>query len=57
MPADLRDRYQYFTRADIGKLTRAGYQGKLHDLESAVKDYVVHYLVGEKYLDTGTALA
>jgi len=48
-PIDIRDKYQYFTEADISKLLKAGYVGGFHTLEEGVKDYVQNYLVEEKY--------
>ncbi len=50
MPADLRDRYQYFTRADIGRLRRTGYTRPVTPLAEAVRDYVQGYLVPGKHL-------
>ncbi|MFO7830593.1 MAG: ADP-glyceromanno-heptose 6-epimerase [Desulfuromonadaceae bacterium] len=44
MPAELRDRYQYYTCSDVTKLREAGYTGKQHLLSAAVYDYVVNYL-------------
>lgn len=44
MPEHLRDRYQYFTQADMNKLTNAGYTQPFHDLEAGVTDYVQNYL-------------
>jgi len=51
MPEALRPKYQYFTRADIGKLRAAGYKPAITPLEDAVKDYVTNYLVQDKRLD------
>ncbi|MBQ5424001.1 MAG: ADP-glyceromanno-heptose 6-epimerase, partial [Bacteroidales bacterium] len=48
-PADIRDKYQYFTEADITSLRDAGYNGEFHSLEDGVKDYVQNYLMGHKY--------
>ena len=48
-PADIRDKYQYFTEADITSLRKAGYNGEFHSLEDGVKDYVQNYLAGHKY--------
>lgn len=45
MPESIRDKYQYFTQADIGKLRAAGYDQPITALEDAVRDYVVNYLV------------
>jgi ADP-L-glycero-D-manno-heptose 6-epimerase len=44
MPEVLRDRYQYFTQADISRLKTAGYTNEFTSLESGVADYVAHYL-------------
>ena len=48
-PADIRDKYQYFTEADITSLRKTGYNGEFHSLEDGVKDYVQNYLMGHKY--------
>ena len=45
-PADIRDKYQYFTQADTAKLRRAGYDRPFTSLEDGVKDYVVTHLAG-----------
>jgi len=50
MPEAIRERYQYFTKADIGKLRAAGYDSPLTSLEDAVQDYVMHYLVPDRGL-------
>lgn len=44
-PIDIRDKYQYFTEANMAKLLAAGYQGGFHSLEEGVTDYVQNYLV------------
>ncbi|MEY3983317.1 MAG: hypothetical protein RL160_874 [Bacteroidota bacterium] len=49
-PEDIRDTYQYFTQADTSRLLAAGYQGGFTSLETAVDDYVRHYLNEAKYL-------
>jgi ADP-L-glycero-D-manno-heptose 6-epimerase len=43
-PADIRDKYQYFTEAPMGKLRSAGYDQPFHSLEAGIADYVGHYL-------------
>lgn len=48
-PADIRDKYQYFTEANMQKLRAAGYNLPFHSLEEGVRDYVSHYLEGGKY--------
>jgi len=45
MPESIRDKYQYFTQADIQKLLATGYDSPITSLEDAVRDYVVNYLV------------
>lgn len=44
-PADIRDKYQYFTEADMSKLRGVGYKKPMTDLEEGVRDYVSNYLV------------
>lgn len=48
-PIDIRDKYQYFTEANMQKLIDAGYSKGFHSLEAGVEDYVKHYLSGERY--------
>ncbi len=50
MPEILRDKYQYFTQADISKLRDAGYDRPVTPLAGAVRDYVQNYLVPGKKL-------
>lgn len=50
MPENLRDKYQYFTQADIGKIRRAGYTAPITSLEDAVREYVREYLVPGRFL-------
>jgi len=47
-PADIRDKYQYFTQASMSKLRSIGYTQPFHSLEEGVADYVKNYLVPEK---------
>jgi len=49
-PADIRDKYQYFTEANMKKLISIGYDKPFHSLEEGVKDYVTNYLRDNKYL-------
>jgi len=44
MPKEIRDRYQYFTRAEMSKLVAAGYTKPMTSLEDGVADYVRNYL-------------
>ncbi len=50
MPEALRGKYQYYTRADIGKLRAAGYARPVTPLAEAVRDYVQGYLVPGRHL-------
>jgi ADP-L-glycero-D-manno-heptose 6-epimerase len=45
MPEDIRDKYQYFTEANMNKLRSAGYDKPFSTLEEGVADYVANYLV------------
>jgi ADP-L-glycero-D-manno-heptose 6-epimerase len=46
-PADIRDKYQYFTEAEMGKLRSIGYNKPFHTLEEGIADYVNGYLMKE----------
>lgn len=47
-PADIRDKYQYFTEAAMEKLKSIGYSKPFTSLEDGVHDYVTHYLSSSK---------
>ncbi|MCM8784821.1 MAG: ADP-glyceromanno-heptose 6-epimerase [Candidatus Omnitrophica bacterium] len=40
MPEDMRDKYQYFTQANIEKLRKAGYKKEFLELEDGVKEFI-----------------
>lgn len=44
IPGDIRDKYQYFTEANMQKLRDAGYAQDFYSLEEGVGDYVKNYL-------------
>ena len=44
MPLDIRDKYQYFTEANMQKLKAASYTDAFYTLEEGVDDYVRNYL-------------
>jgi len=44
MPEDIRDKYQYFTEANMQKLRSAGYTDEFYSLEKGIDDYVRNYL-------------
>jgi ADP-L-glycero-D-manno-heptose 6-epimerase len=47
-PADIRDKYQYFTEANMTKLRSIGYSRPFHSLEEGTRDYVCHYLMKQQ---------
>ncbi len=47
MPEQLREKYQYFTEADMNKLRAAGYKKAFTELEDGVRDYVQNYMAQE----------
>ena len=48
-PEDIRDKYQYFTEADMSKLKNAGYDKSFHTLEEGVALYVKNFLEKKSY--------
>ncbi len=52
MPESLRDKYQYYTCADITRLRSAGFSEKLTSIEDGIQEYVQQYLsIDNPYLD------
>ena len=49
MPADIREKYQYFTEADMSKLRSAGYDQPFTGLEEGIRDYVAGSLIPGRY--------
>jgi len=49
IPLDIRDKYQYFTQANVEKLRSVGYDKPFYSLEEGVNDYISNYLKEEKY--------
>lgn len=49
-PIDIRDKYQYFTEANMSKLKSIGYTKPFTTLEDGVEDYVKNYLMSTTYL-------
>jgi ADP-L-glycero-D-manno-heptose 6-epimerase len=47
MPEILKEKYQYYTKADISKLKSTGYINNITGVEDAVTDYVKNYLNAE----------
>ena len=48
-PTDIRDKYQYFTEANMAKLRSIGYTKGSTSLEDGVKDYVQNYPAKQLY--------
>lgn len=48
-PIDIRDKYQYFTEADMSKLIQAGYSDSFMTLEEGIDDYIKNYLMLNQY--------
>lgn len=48
-PIDIRDKYQYFTEANMAKLIAQGYTTPFTSLEDGVEDYVKKYLASHLY--------
>ena len=48
-PLDIRDKYQYFTEADMNKLRNVGYKEDFYSLEEGVETYVKNFLIDKKY--------
>ncbi|MFN3523076.1 MAG: ADP-glyceromanno-heptose 6-epimerase [Phenylobacterium sp.] len=44
MPPAIRDKYQYFTEAQMGRLREAGYAKPFTPLEEGISDYVTRFL-------------
>ena len=44
MPPSIREKYQYFTEANMDRLRAAGYPGQFTPLEDGITDYVQRYL-------------
>jgi ADP-L-glycero-D-manno-heptose 6-epimerase len=55
MPEAIREKYQYFTQADISRLRAGGFVAPVASLEDAVKDYVRNYLAPDRRLDPAIA--
>jgi ADP-L-glycero-D-manno-heptose 6-epimerase len=46
-PEEIRDRYQYYTQADMARLRAAGYDRPFRSVEEGVADYVERHLSRE----------
>jgi ADP-L-glycero-D-manno-heptose 6-epimerase len=48
-PEDIRNKYQYFTEADMTKIRHAGYKDNFYSLEKGVATYVKDFLSSKKH--------
>jgi ADP-L-glycero-D-manno-heptose 6-epimerase len=48
-PVDIRDKYQYFTEAEMDKLRSVGYDEPFYSLEEGVEEYVLEFLKNKRY--------
>ena len=48
-PEDIRDKYQYFTQADMSKFHSLNIDVPFYSLEDAIKNYVQEYLMKQLY--------
>jgi ADP-L-glycero-D-manno-heptose 6-epimerase len=47
-PKDIRDKYQYFTEANMHKLRKAGYTSGFYSLEQGIEEYVQEFLLNDR---------
>ena len=50
MPDNIKEQYQYYSKANISKLFSAGYKNDILKLEDSIDDYVKNYLMTGEYL-------
>lgn len=50
MPENIKNQYQYYTKAEIEKIYKSGYNKPLRNFEDAIKEYVIKYISLGKYL-------
>ncbi len=48
-PADIRNKYQYFTEASMQKLREVGYSQPFYSLDDGIAEYVSQYLMNGSY--------
>lgn len=49
IPGDIRDKYQYYTQADMSKMEAIGFDVPFYSLEDSITDYVKGYLMHSLY--------
>ncbi len=50
MPENIKNQYQYYSKAEMKRLNKAGYHKETMKLEDSIGEYVKDYLVPGKYL-------
>lgn len=50
IPDNIKDQYQYYSKANISKLRNAGYNEGITSLENAIYDYIANYLSKSEFL-------
>jgi ADP-L-glycero-D-manno-heptose 6-epimerase len=48
-PLNIRDKYQYFTEANMKKMASIGYSRPFHSLEEGIREYIEGYLMDGNY--------
>lgn len=48
-PGDIREKYQYFTQAEMQKLRSIGYDKPFYSLENGIREYISEYLISNRY--------
>ena len=49
MPKEIKNQYQYHTKADLKKLIQTGYDKNFYTLENGIEDYINNYLNKKNY--------
>ena len=49
MPKEIKNQYQYNTKADLRKLIKTGYDKNFYTLENGIEDYINNYLNKKNY--------
>ena len=49
MPKEIKNQYQYHTKADLRKLIKTGYDKSFYSLENGIEDYINNYLNKKNY--------
>ena len=50
MPEGIKNKYQYFTQAELKKIKDAGYDKPITGIEDGIDDYVKNYLMADRHL-------